>query len=81
MKRKRAQDSIELKTNVDLRIQPLSMTTIRISSQMRLPKNVLRPNPSKGQQSPDTASPHSWMTNYNGSIGGANEHDFTGSRV
>ena len=30
---------------------------------------------------PDTASPHSWMTNYNGSIGGANEHGFTGSRV
>jgi hypothetical protein len=30
---------------------------------------------------PDTASPHSWMTNYNGSIGGASELDFTGSRV
>ena len=28
----------------------------------------------------DTASPHSWMTSYNGSIGGGvSEHDFTGS--
>ena len=30
----------------------------------------------------DTASPHNWMTSYNGSIsGGVSGHDFTGSGV
>ena len=34
-----------------------------------------------GYRLPGTASPHSWMTSYNGSVSGVSEHDFTGSTV